>query len=86
MEAGLSREDVIVITGDAGFGIFDDFQARRPKQFYNMGIAEQNTAGFAAGLSFARLTGSSSTTSSPSSSTAATSTSATTCATSGCPS
>jgi len=42
--------DVILMTGDLGFGVLDDFRARFPKQFLNVGVAEQNLAGVAAGL------------------------------------
>jgi len=42
--------DLILITGDLGFGIFDRFRDRFPKQFINAGIAEQNMIGVATGL------------------------------------
>ncbi len=42
--------DVILITGDLGFGIFEDFEERFPKQFLNVGIAEQNMTMIAAGM------------------------------------
>ena len=43
-------KDLILLTGDLGFGLFDDFESRFPGQFFNVGIAEQNMTGIAAGL------------------------------------
>jgi transketolase len=45
-----SRPDVMLITGDLGFGVLNDFTARFPSQFLNAGVAEQNMTGLAAGL------------------------------------
>ncbi len=42
--------DLILISGDLGFGVFEDFIDRFPKQFFNLGIGEQNMIGVAAGL------------------------------------
>jgi len=44
-----TRSDVLLITADLGFGVFEDFAARYPRQFLNAGIAEQNMTGVAAG-------------------------------------
>jgi transketolase len=44
------REDLFIITGDAGYGVLDNFQREWPGRYLNLGIAEQNTAGFAAGM------------------------------------
>ena len=41
---------IILITGDLGFGVLDDFRQRFPKQFVNAGVAEQNMTGLATGL------------------------------------
>ena len=48
----LAEQDhrVMLLTGDLGFGIFDDFSNRFPKQFLNVGVAEQNMIGVATGL------------------------------------
>jgi len=43
-------ERIVLLTGDLGYKIFDDFQKRFPKRFYNVGIAEANMIGMAAGL------------------------------------
>jgi transketolase len=45
-----SDPKIILITGDLGFGVFDDFIKRYPNNFINAGVAEQNMTGMAAGL------------------------------------
>lgn len=44
------RPELLLITADLGFGVLNDFTARLPKQFLNVGVAEQNMTGLAAGL------------------------------------
>ena len=41
---------VMLLTGDLGFTVFEGFRGRFPKQFINVGVAEQNMMGVAAGL------------------------------------
>jgi transketolase len=41
---------IFLITGDLGFGVFDDYRRRHPRQFLNAGVAEQNMTGVATGL------------------------------------
>jgi transketolase len=41
---------IFLITGDLGFGVLDGFAKRRPHQFLNAGVAEQNMTGLATGL------------------------------------
>lgn len=50
--ARLAEKDLnlILLTGDLGFTVFEEFRSRFPKQFLNVGIAEQNMIGVAAGL------------------------------------
>lgn len=43
-------KDLIVLVGDLGYGVFNEFREKFSKQFINMGIAEQNMIGVAAGL------------------------------------
>ena len=40
----------ILITGDLGFGVLDNFSKKFPNNFLNIGVAEQNMTGVAAGL------------------------------------
>ena len=49
-ELAKKDQDIILLTGDLGYGIFEDFEAKFPKQFFNVGVAEQNMTGLATGL------------------------------------
>ena len=42
--------NIILITGDLGFGVLNDFANKFPKQYINSGVAEQNMTGIASGL------------------------------------
>lgn len=42
---------IILLTGDLGFGVFDEFESKFPNNFINVGISEQNMIGIASGLS-----------------------------------
>lgn len=42
--------NVLLLTGDHGYALFDAFRKACPKQYINAGIAEQNMVGMAAGL------------------------------------
>jgi len=46
---------VVLLTGDLGFKIFDDFARRFPGRFINAGVAEANMIGAAAGMAMAGL-------------------------------
>lgn len=50
----LARKDerVFLITADMGYSVFESFREEFPKRFLNTGIAEQNTMGIAAGISY----------------------------------
>lgn len=51
-EAG---DPMVLLSGDIGNRMFDDFKARFPAQFYNCGVAEANMMSVAAGLAFCGL-------------------------------
>lgn len=42
--------NILLLTGDHGYALFDDFRKACPEQYINAGIAEQNMVGMAAGL------------------------------------
>ena len=42
--------NVVLLTGDHGYNLFDDFRKQCPDQYINAGIAEQNMVGVSAGL------------------------------------
>ncbi|MDT7520055.1 transketolase C-terminal domain-containing protein [Rhodoferax sp. TBRC 17660] len=46
----LADPKVLLLTGDHGYSLFDEFRRRCPDQYINAGIAEQNMVGMAAGL------------------------------------
>lgn len=50
LEIAKNDKNVILITGDLGFGVLKPFWETLPDQFVNAGIAEQNMTGIAAGL------------------------------------
>lgn len=52
-EAMKESEDVIFITADLGFGVFDRIEQEFPERYINVGVAEQNMIGVATGLSLA---------------------------------
>lgn len=49
-ELALNNNRIILIIGDTGAGLFDDFKQTLPDQFLNAGIAEANMITVAAGL------------------------------------
>ena len=43
-------KDIVLLTADLGYGVFEDFESRFPGQYFNVGVAEQNMTGLASGL------------------------------------
>jgi len=41
---------LVLVTGDLGFGVLDDFRRLYPEQFLNAGVAEQNMTAVATGM------------------------------------
>ena len=50
LEEAKKDESIVLITGDLGFGVLDEFQKELPNQFINSGINEQAMMGMAAGI------------------------------------
>jgi transketolase len=50
LEEARQNSSIVLITGDLGFGVLEEFAAELPNQFVNAGIAEQSMMGMAAGL------------------------------------
>ena len=48
-----SDPDVMLVNGDLGFGVLDDFIARFPANYVNAGVAEQNMTAVACGMALA---------------------------------
>ena len=53
----LAKKDkkIVLLVGDIGYGIFDDFRKDNPKRFFNLGICEQSLIGVASGMSLEGL-------------------------------
>jgi transketolase len=49
-EHAQKNKNIILLVADIGFKVIDKFKSVNPKQFFNIGIAEQNMAGIATGL------------------------------------
>jgi len=49
-ELSWEKEDIYILTADLGFGLFDNFRNKYPERFYDIGVAEANMIGIAAGL------------------------------------
>jgi len=49
-EAASHNPRIMLITGDLGFGVLNEYADRFPKQFINAGVAEQNMTMLACGL------------------------------------
>ena len=50
VKAASADERVLLLTGDHGYALFDEFRRVCPEQYINAGVAEQNMVGVAAGL------------------------------------
>ncbi|MBI2098093.1 MAG: hypothetical protein HYT49_00310 [Candidatus Wildermuthbacteria bacterium] len=50
LEAAEKEESVMLITNDLGFSVLEPFEQKFPKRFLNVGVAEQNMIGVAAGV------------------------------------
>tara|TARA_A100001015_G_C14944204_1_gene693887 strand:+ start:732 stop:1223 length:492 start_codon:yes stop_codon:yes gene_type:complete len=53
----LAKKDkkIVLIVGDIGYGIFDEFRKNHTSRFYNLGICEQSIIGVASGMALAGL-------------------------------
>jgi transketolase len=54
-ELGDSHPDLIMLAGDIGNRLFDNFKEKHPTRFYNCGVAEANMTGVASGLAASGL-------------------------------
>ena len=53
----LAKKDdkIVLIVGDIGYGVFDDFRKEHPEKFFNLGICEQSMISFASGVALEGL-------------------------------
>ena len=49
-EIARENEKIVLLVGDIGFGVFENFKKEFPKRYFNLGIAEQNSIGVVSGL------------------------------------
>ncbi len=49
-ELATQNEDIVLVIGDLGYSVVEPFADKFPDRFFNAGVAEQNMAGFAAGM------------------------------------
>ena len=53
----LAKKDkkVVLLVGDIGYGIFDDYRKNHKERFFNLGICEQSLIGVASGMAIQGL-------------------------------
>ena len=51
----VERQDVVLLTGDIGNRLFDEFKELAPGRFLNCGVAEANMMSVAAGMALSGL-------------------------------
>ena len=49
------NDKIVVVVGDIGYRVFDDFRDKYPERFINMGICEQSIVGAASGMALEGL-------------------------------
>jgi len=54
-ELAYKDDKIVLLVGDIGYGIFDEFRKNHKKRFFNMGICEQSIIGAAAGMALEGL-------------------------------
>lgn len=48
-------ENIVVLVGDIGYRVFDEFREKHPDRFINLGICEQSMIGVSAGMALEGL-------------------------------
>jgi transketolase len=51
-----NHEEIIIITADIGYSVFEGLQRKFPKRFFNTGITEQSSVSLASGLALSGYT------------------------------
>ena len=55
VELAENDERIVLLIGDFGYGVVDEFKRRFPERFFNMGICEQSMISTAAGMALEGL-------------------------------
>jgi len=50
MQSAAKDPRIVLVTGDLGFGVLDEFEKQFPRQYLNAGVAEQNMTAVATGM------------------------------------
>lgn len=48
-------DKIVLIVGDIGYGIFDEFKKKFPERYFNLGLCEQSIVSIAAGLALSGM-------------------------------
>lgn len=56
LEEAARDSSIVVLTPDLGYSVLEPFRDRYPRRFFNVGIAEQNAVGVAAGMALSGKT------------------------------
>ena len=53
----LAKKDdkIVLVVGDIGYGVFDEFRKEHPKKFFNLGICEQSIISVSSGMALEGL-------------------------------
>ena len=54
-ELAKKDEKIILLGGDIGYGVFDEFRKEHPRRFFNLGICEQSIISVSAGMALEGL-------------------------------
>ncbi|WP_456620911.1 MULTISPECIES: transketolase family protein [unclassified Bradyrhizobium] len=55
-QAASENPDIWLLCGDLGYSVLEPFAAKFPERYFNVGVAEQNMAGIAAGIALSGKT------------------------------
>ena len=55
VELAEKDDSIVLLVGDYGYGIIEEFQAKFPNRYFNFGICEQSMIGIAAGMALSGL-------------------------------
>ena len=55
VELAEKDEAIVLLIGDYGYGIVDEFQSKFPDRFFNFGVCEQSMIGISAGMALSGL-------------------------------
>ncbi len=54
-ELAKNDDKIVLIVGDIGYGVFDEFRTEHPKRFFNLGICEQSIMSVSSGMALEGL-------------------------------